>query len=84
ISGDIVSLADSPCEGRPLLELVMKNGRLVKKLPLLEAIRGYTGKQLGALPDSLKVLKDASVYPVSISSALTDLTESIDRGKFKQ
>lgn len=81
--GDTISLADSPVEGQPLLELVMKNGRLVKKLPSLDEIRRYTAHQLRALPENLKTLKEASAYPVDISSALTDLAELVDKRELK-
>jgi nicotinate phosphoribosyltransferase len=80
-AGDTITLADAPCEGQPLLRSVMHAGELVGPLPSLEQIRAYTNEQLSRLPESLKVLKNAPLYPVRISVELGALSDSMDRGR---
>jgi nicotinate phosphoribosyltransferase len=80
-AGDTITLADAPCEGQPLLRPVMQVGEVVEPLPPLEQIRSYTSAQLNRLPESLKVLKNASPYSVRISAELGALSDSMDRGQ---
>ncbi|MGJ0485485.1 MAG: nicotinate phosphoribosyltransferase [Methylomicrobium sp.] len=79
LAGDTITLADAPCEGQPLLKKVMQSGELVEPLPSLEQIKSYTNDQLNRLPENLRVLKNAPVYPVLISDELCGLTERMDK-----
>jgi nicotinate phosphoribosyltransferase len=77
--GDTITLADAPCEGRALLQPVMRHGELFELLPSLEQARFYTKDQLNRLPENLRVLLNAPVYPVLISDELSALTERMDK-----
>ncbi|WP_374090601.1 nicotinate phosphoribosyltransferase [Methylomicrobium lacus] len=78
LAGDTVTLADASCEGKPLLKAIMQEGKLVEPLPALEQSRAYAKEQLSRVPDGLRVLKHASVYPVHFSPELRELTERMD------
>jgi nicotinate phosphoribosyltransferase len=78
MSADTLTLANSACEGQPLLEAVMKNGRTLAPYPSLETLKKHARKQLNSLPPALKVLCDAPVYPVQISNELVDLAKEVD------
>ncbi|MGB5615409.1 MAG: nicotinate phosphoribosyltransferase [Desulfobacterales bacterium] len=60
-----------------LLEPVMKNGRLARPHPLLEAIREQFGRNFNALANSFKALNAAATYPVDISPRLQRLQENL-------
>jgi nicotinate phosphoribosyltransferase len=78
MSADMLTLADSPSEGQPLLEMVMQNGRTLAPYPSLETLKKHARKQLNSLPPALKVLGDAPVYPVQVSDELVDLAKEVD------
>ncbi|WP_024298767.1 nicotinate phosphoribosyltransferase [Methylomicrobium lacus] len=78
LAGDTITLADASCEGKPLLKAIMQEGKLVEPLPALEQSRAYAKEQLSRLPDGLRVLKNAPVYPVHFSPELRELTERMD------
>lgn len=80
IAGDTVTLEGAPCDGQPLLEPVMKNGRPVAPYPSLQEIKKYAQNQINSLPPQLKALHNAPVYPVQISSELAALAETVDAG----
>ncbi|MGA9261268.1 MAG: nicotinate phosphoribosyltransferase [Desulfobacterales bacterium] len=61
----------------PLLEQVMKNGRLTRPHPSLEAIREKFGRNFNALANSFKALNAAATYPVDISPRLQRLQENL-------
>jgi len=79
ISGDTLTLTDVPCEGQPLLEPVMQNGRICLEYPSLETIRLYAESQLKTLPPVYRALDKSPVYPVKISNELTELAKAVDR-----
>lgn len=76
---DIVTLHDVPCEGRPLLQQVLRGGRLISPPPTLAASREHALLQLQTLPAALRCLKNMPMYPVSISRQLQELARSVDR-----
>jgi len=61
----------------PLLEPVMKNGRLTRPHPSLETIRKQFGRNFNALADSFKALDAAAAYPIEISPRLQRLQENL-------
>jgi nicotinate phosphoribosyltransferase len=61
----------------PLLEQVMKNGRLTRPHPSLEEIREKFGRNFNALANSFKALNAAATYPVDISPRLQRLQENL-------
>jgi nicotinate phosphoribosyltransferase len=60
-----------------LLEPVMKNGRLARPHPYLEAIREQFGRNFNALANSFKALNAAATYPVDISPRLQRLQKNL-------
>ena len=68
---DTIGLEDERIEGEPLLERVMKDGRLTNEMPTLETIRRATLKNLSELPEKYKRLGNPSSYPVILSAKLT-------------
>jgi nicotinate phosphoribosyltransferase len=56
--------------GIPLLQLVMRSGELLAKLPTLNATRQYAKEQLAALPWQYKALHEPASYPVEFSTEL--------------
>ena len=69
--GDTLGLMAEDQAGRPLIELVMADGkRLSPAKPLVDIAR-YTREQLASLPAELRALEaPAEAYPVAISLAL--------------
>ena len=69
--------SDTLDERLPLLEPVMKNGRLTRPHPPLKAIRAQFGRNFIFLADSFKTLNAATPYPISISPRLQRLQENL-------
>ncbi len=69
---DHVTKSDELAKGTPLLLPIVRNGGLVAPLPSLEAIRERCRLQLAALPDNLRSLTSAPVYPITYSDRLED------------
>lgn len=80
---DIIGLEGEKTEGKPLLEKVMENGRIMSSLPSLEKIRELTKDNLMRLPGKYKELKGSSVYPVCLSQGLRQLVSKV-KNKIKQ
>ncbi|VVB94503.1 Putative nicotinate phosphoribosyltransferase [uncultured archaeon] len=75
---DIISLDEETFENaKPLLEQVVKNGKIICGRPSLDEIRNRALKNISCLPDKYKKFEDAPSYPVEFSSRLTDLRERI-------
>jgi nicotinate phosphoribosyltransferase len=71
-TGDVIAGATERLDGRPLLQLVMREGRRVSEsITDLPSIRRYTAEELARLPVHITAIEPAaSAYPVSISAAL--------------
>jgi nicotinate phosphoribosyltransferase len=69
-----------PAGARPLLDLVVRDGRLVGPLPSLDASRRWHAGQVEALPVALYGLDAPAVYPVRHSGALDALTAATAEG----
>jgi nicotinate phosphoribosyltransferase len=76
--GDVVSLADEPQRGEPLLHPVMRGGRRLADIPDLAGSRRGTQEQLARLPEALARL-DPFDYPVEISAGLREMAADLDR-----
>ncbi len=76
---DVIALADEPPppDAFPLLEEIMRGGRLVTPLPTLEEIRERTLENVRRLPEAYRRLKDAAEYPVSRSERLEELRQQV-------
>ena len=79
--GDLVTLASDACDdGEALIVPMMRNGKRIKPVEILESIRERTIAQLASLPDHLKALAvSPQRYPVKKSPELKDLVEQVDR-----
>lgn len=79
--GDTIAVENEVCEGKPLLQPVMQNGRQIAGMQRsLERIRIETQDQLHTLPGKLKLLTREENYPVVISDALKHLAQRADEG----
>ena len=78
--GDTVALGDEILEGRPLLEPVLRAGRLVAPLPDLPAIRERCRTEREALPEAVRRIDDHRVWPVGRSPALLRLRHELQGG----
>jgi len=72
---DIVGRWDQACEVDnctvvPLLECVVKKGRLVRDIPSVKEIRERLSQQLSQLPVEYKRLRKRAEYPVEFTSAI--------------
>lgn len=75
---DVISLDDEVMDDAvPLLEPVVKSGKLICNRPSLVQIRESAAQNLKKLPDEYKKLEGAPVYPVELSSGLTALRERL-------
>ena len=76
---DVITLADEPPppDAFPLLEEIMRGGRLVTSLPTLEEIRERTVENVRRLPEAYRRLRDAAEYPVSRSERLEELRQQV-------
>ena len=66
-------------DGEPLLEPVMRNGRRIKPAPTLDDIRRRAREQLERIPDALRALTPAAIYPVEVAGELNELAADVDR-----
>lgn len=75
---DVISLDSEVVDNAvPLLEPVVKNGKLICNRPSLVQIREIAARNLAKLPDEYRKLEGAPVYPVEFSSGLTALRERL-------
>lgn len=77
-SGDVVTLASHPVPGAPLLEPVVRAGRLVAPLPELSAIRQRVQDEVARLPEPLRELDGEAPARVEIAPPLRALGAEID------
>jgi nicotinate phosphoribosyltransferase len=76
---DIVTTQDDRQEGMPLLEPVMRAGRLHVPAGSLGESRRRAAAQLAQLPDALRTLDASPAYEVRIAPALATLARTVDR-----
>ncbi len=80
MAGDVVTLADAPPCGTPLLHRVMTGGRRVAAPESLATMRRRAAENLVALPATWRALVQAAgPYPVSIADDVRQLAEEVDR-----
>ena len=86
-AGDVLALADEPPPagaGTSLLRTVMREGELVRPHPPLSELRARCAKQLAALPDRVRALRDHADYPVRTSDPLRLRQETaVERIRFR-
>jgi nicotinate phosphoribosyltransferase len=76
---DVIALANEKLEAEPLLIKVMEKGRVSYELPSLNEVRSAAKKNLSQLPEKYKELTNPPAYPVELSVALEDLTETLTK-----
>lgn len=76
--GDVLSLENDEATGEKLIQPVMRSGRRLAR-PRLDEIRANAGRNLDALPDSLRRFEPGAAYPVQVSDALVRLAGEVDR-----
>ena len=77
---DVIALRDEPLgDGKPLLEKVMDQGRIMRPIPSLHEIRARFRADFQCFDKGLKVLRDPPLYEVSLSPRLGELYRSIER-----
>jgi nicotinate phosphoribosyltransferase len=79
MAGDILTVEGDPQPGEPLLQLVMQAGRRLRPSPPLSEIRQYAAAELARLPEHLRRLEVEPPCAVSITPALRELTDEVDR-----
>ena len=76
---DTVGLADEPVAGLPLLQPVLRAGRLVEPLPALDEIRARAAAELAALPPAVRAIDRPDTLPPRLSPRLQQLREALAR-----
>ncbi len=79
INGDLLTLETEPSAGEPLLRPVMRGGRRLADIESLDQARVRAAAELARLPDALRGLEPAALYPVTISPSLQALADAVDR-----
>ena len=73
-SEDIIGQRDEIiAEGKPLLEKVMGNGKILRSHPQLQMLQERFKENFAALDDRYKSIKDHKAYPVKLSARLQNL-----------
>jgi nicotinate phosphoribosyltransferase len=77
---DIIARADEELRGKPLLELVMRDGRTLDAGRVdIESTREYTKRQVSLLPDHVRANETADPpYPVEISDRLRQYQNEVE------
>ena len=75
--GDIIGLAGEDLPGRPLLETVLAGGVRVGPEPPIDEARDRAAEQVGALPASVRALRDPDTLPPRLSARLHALEEDL-------
>jgi nicotinate phosphoribosyltransferase len=79
MSGDILSLEEDRREGEALILPVMRAGKRLSSPVPLNKMRERTLNGLERLPEPLRALGRAPEYPVTVSRAVRELAQEIDR-----
>lgn len=81
---DILALDDesTPSDSTPLLQPIMKNGELIRKLPEIDDIQAFYRENIKKLPERYKDLNEVQTFELKLSKNLDKLTRSL-KEKFK-
>ncbi|MCK9984990.1 MAG: nicotinate phosphoribosyltransferase, partial [Azoarcus sp.] len=79
LAGDLLTTVDDPADGEPLLVPVMRAGKRLAASPPLAAVRAQAAANLAALPPRMRQIAPAEAPPVTVSAALRELAETVDR-----
>ncbi len=78
MAGDLVTLEGEREPGAPLLQPVLRAGRLVAPLPSLDEARAHARRELATLPAALRALDGPCAYPVEIAPPVRALAAAVD------
>ncbi len=78
MAGDVLTLADDPQSGEPLIRPVMRDGRRLTRPPTLDRCRAHAAADLARLPLPLARLNPVG-YRVEVAPALRALADAVDR-----
>lgn len=79
LAEDLIGLREEAVDqGRPLLQPVMAQGRLLRPHPSLKDCRDLLLEELERLPAEYKSLRDPPAYPVRLSPALDRLQRQVE------
>ena len=77
---DVIALRDEEVPGAaPLLQPVMRRGKILKPLPTLKEARQHFQSQFALLPEPYKSLEEPALYPVDLSPGLRDLQTRVEQ-----
>jgi nicotinate phosphoribosyltransferase len=79
MAGDVVSTEADNQSGEQLLHLVMQDGRRVAAGATLAKSRARAARDLGRLPEPLRLLEPGVAHPIEVTGALADLAAEVDR-----
>ncbi len=79
MAGDLVAREGDNHDGEPLIGLVMRDGRRIKPAPTLDDIRQRAKEQLERVPEGLRMVLPAEIYPVKVAGELDALAADVDR-----
>jgi nicotinate phosphoribosyltransferase len=75
--GDVIGLVGEDLPGRPLLEPVLSGGVRVGTAPGIEAARDLAAREVAALSDGVRALRDPDTLPPRLSARLRALEEDL-------
>ena len=78
LADDTLTLGTEQSSGMPLLQPVMRAGRLVAARPALSTVREHAKAELARLPEPLRALDGAEAYVVEISAQVRALARQLD------
>jgi nicotinate phosphoribosyltransferase len=78
MAGDLISLESDKGAGKPLIQLVMQDGRRIAPSPSLGDVRARAARDLERLPEPLRRLEPGASYPVEVAQSLVRLGTEVD------
>ncbi|MCK4287471.1 MAG: hypothetical protein KAX18_14770, partial [Candidatus Lokiarchaeota archaeon] len=74
---DILALESEPIptNSEALLEPIMKNGKLITKLPKINEIQQFYLENIKKLPQTYKKLEQVQIFTLNVSTGLKSLTD---------
>ena len=79
MEGDVLTIEGHDQAGEPLIKPVMKDGRRVRPVEPLTAIRERAKRELQRLPEPLRRLEPDATYRVEVAPELQALAAEVDR-----
>jgi nicotinate phosphoribosyltransferase len=79
MAGDVLTAADDPHDGEPLIMPVMQGGRRIGPQPSLGEIRSRAQLDLARLPAGFEALAPHGGYPVEVADSLKQLAAAVDQ-----